>query len=105
MDDTVVAVIRITLKGPRQPSGADSALTPGPATTSLGRASGSAAAPQVISYTEVEEQTVGAEGSVQGVDENDKEVAERARVWPNLAIGDLTTRFSKHVAFGRHGVE
>lgn len=36
LDDTVLAAQRITLKGPRQSSGADSVLTPAPATTRTG---------------------------------------------------------------------
>lgn len=60
LDETVEVAPRITLKRLRPPSGADSASTFETATSSAGRASGSAAAPQVISDTEVEAQTCGA---------------------------------------------
>lgn len=83
----------------------DSASTPGPVATGLDQASGSAAAPQVISDTEEEKQTGGAEGSVSGVEEDDEEAAERAKIRPALSISDLARRFSKHVAAGRHGFE
>lgn len=39
------------------------------------------------------------------MEENDEEATERARVRPALTISDMATRFNKHVASGRHGVE
>lgn len=96
---------RITLKGPRQQQGPDSASTPAPVVTGSDQASSSAAALQVISDTEVEEKTGGAEGSISGVEEDDEKAAKRAKVRPALTISDLATRLNQHVASGRHGVE
>lgn len=66
---------------------------------------GFAPAPQVISDTEAEEQTCGAVVSVSGVEEDNVEAAKKAKVRPALTISDLATRFSQHVASGRHGMK
>lgn len=89
VDETVEPAPRITLMGPRKPPRHDSASIHAPVATGLALASGSAAAPQVISDTEAEEQTGGAKGSVSGMEED--EAAERARVRFALTIIDLAT--------------
>lgn len=94
LDGTVMAAPKITLKGSRPPSAADSILDPAPISSSASNTPGSAATHQVISDTKVDEDTGNAKDSVFSAEKIDEKAAKREKVHPALDISDLGTRFS-----------